>query len=94
MSQFSREAKTKRFFSHSCKQICSVDTWIYEHLYAKSGWDLVTEGEQENRAENNSYMLPKYKTKTLTYIKKTPESMEIYKTCQRNKNDLPMKLSL
>lgn len=63
MSQFTRVAKRDRLFSHSCKQICSVNSWIYENLYALSDWDLVTEGRQENIAEKNSYILPKNKTK-------------------------------
>lgn len=54
MSQFTREAKTNRLFSHSCKQICSVNSWIYENGYIINGWDLVTEGRQENMAEKNS----------------------------------------
>lgn len=60
-----------------------------------SGWDLATEAGQKNIAEKNSYILLKNKTTTLTHMKKkNPETMEIRKTCQRNKNILFMKLSL
>lgn len=56
---------------------------------------LVTEGRQENIAEKNSYIVPKIRHSLNTYgEKKSPKTMNIYKTCQRNKNILLMKFSL
>lgn len=52
MSQFTRRAQTNKWFSHSCKQICS-DIWFYEKVYAMSGWDVVTAAGQENTAKKN-----------------------------------------